>query len=153
VTATTELVASATNPAILNLPNLSREEGTALVLPVRVHLKNPLLGSGCYVGSEASPLQLHLTTGTSGSKKGKRGTAETLEEKEQVMLRVSNNTLVDNTFTAPVAEGCGGAFSFLIDPIVDSKLGLPSKAGNNSAVLNGTISAAAAEAVVASEKF
>ena len=52
----------------------------------------------------------------------------------------------------PVAvEGCGGIFSFLIDPIVDSKLGLPSAAGHNTAILKGTLKVAAAEAVKASE--
>jgi hypothetical protein len=153
VTATTELVANASNPAIENLRALSREEGTAITLPVRVHLKNTLLGNNCYVGSEASPLQLHLTTGTSGSLKGKRGKAATLEEGGQEMLQITNNTLVDNTFTAPVAEGCGELFSFLIDPIVDAKLGLPSKAGNNKAILNGTVSTATTEAVIASESF
>src|SRR6201999_3192350 len=62
VTATTELVATETNPAILNLVALSTEEGTAITLPVRVHLKNPLLGGTCYIGSTAHPIQLHLTT-------------------------------------------------------------------------------------------
>jgi hypothetical protein len=153
VTATTELVATTTNPAILNLAALATEEGTALTLPVRVHLKNPLLGNGCYIGSEKSPVQLHLTTGTSGTLKGTRGEVETLEEKEQVMLRLFENSLVDNTYSAPVAEGCGEFFSFLIDPILDSKIGLPSAAGKNKAILKGELKAAASEAVIASEKF
>jgi hypothetical protein len=153
VTATTELVATTTNPAILNLVALSTEEGVALTLPVRVHLKNPLLGNSCYIGSEKSPVQLHLTTGKSGTLKGSRGEAETLEEKEQVMLRLFENSLVDNTYTAPVAEGCGEFFSFLIDPILDAKIGLPSPAGANKAILNGELKAATTEAVIASEKF
>ena len=153
VTEVTELVATTSNPAILNLVALSTEEGTALTLPVRVHLKNPLLGNSCFIGSEKSPVQLHLTTGKSGTLKGNRGEAETLEEKEQVMLRLFENSLVDNTYTAPVAEGCGEFFSFLIDPIVDAKLGLPSAAGKNKAVLNGELKAATVEAVKASEKF
>jgi hypothetical protein len=153
VTATTELVASTTNPAILNLVALSTEEGTALTLPVRVHLKNPLLGNNCFIGSEKSPIQLHLTTGKSGTLKGNRGEAETLEEKEQVMLRLFENSLVDNTYSAPVAEGCGEFFSFLIDPILDAKIGLPSAAGKNKAVLGGELKAATTEAVIASEKF
>ena len=153
VTATTELVANTKNPAILDLRALTTETGTALTLPVRIHLKNPLLGGSCYVGSEASPIQLHLTTGASGTKHGSKGTPETLIEKEQRFLRVSSNSLVDNAFTVPVAEGCGEFFSFLIDPIVDGKLGLPSKAGNNVAILNGTLNASAAEAVIASESF
>lgn len=159
VTATTESVATSTNPAILNEFNLNEEVGTGIVLPVRIHLKNVLLGNSCYLGSTAHPVQLKLTTGATSpslpnkSIHGKLGTAETLEEKEQVMLRVKNNSLVDNSFSVPVAEGCGEFFSFLIDPIVDSKLKLPSENGNNTAILNNTLNAATAEAVEASEKF
>jgi hypothetical protein len=159
VTATTELVANTHNPAILNLKALAHEEGTAITLPVRVHLKNSLLGSSCYVGSEVSPIQLHLTTGATSppppnkSIKGKVGNVETVEEKEYSLLRLSNNSLVDNAFSVPVAEGCGEFFSFLIDPIVDSKLGLPSASGHNTAILNGELRASSTEAVLASEKF
>jgi hypothetical protein len=159
LTATTEVVANASNPAILNLATLVLEEGTAITLPVRVHLKNPLLGGHCYIGSESSPIQLHLTTGTTSPPapnkpiKGKLGAAVEEEEKGDQLLAVTDNSLVDNSFSVPVAEGCGGFFSFLIDPIVDSKLGLPSAAGKNTAVLNGTLKTATSSAVVASEKF
>jgi hypothetical protein len=158
VTATTEVVANTTNPSILNVRALSRETGTALVLPVRVHLKNPLLGNSCYIGSEASPIELRLTTGATSpnppnkSIHGAFGDPETLEENELTMLRVTNDSLVDNAFSVPVAEGCGEFFSFLIDPLVDSKLKLPSADGNNTAIFNGTLNTATAEAVEASEK-
>jgi hypothetical protein len=159
VTATTESVANTKNPAILNEFNLNEEVGTAIHLPVRVHLKNPLLGNSCYIGSEAHPINLELTTGKTSPKPpntsihGKLGIAETLEEKGVLALRIKNNSLVDNSFSAPVAEGCGEFFSFIIDPIVDSKLKLPSEDGHNTAILNGTLNAATAEAVEASEKF
>jgi len=158
VTATTEIVANATNPSILNVRALSRETGTALVLPVRVHLKNPLLGNSCYIGSEASPIEMRLTTGATSPKSpnksisGAFGDPETLEENELTLLRVTNDSLVDNAFSVPVAEGCGEFFSFLIDPLVDSKLKLPSEDGYNTAILNGTLNTATAEAVEASEK-
>jgi hypothetical protein len=161
VTATTELVANAHNPVLLNEFNLSEEEGTALTLPIRVHLKNPLLGNSCYIGSEASPLQLHLTTGETHPPAGftplhgARGTGETLEEKEQRMFRLKGNSLVDNTFSAPGSEGCG-EFLFLngfLDGLVNAKIKIPNKAGENAAVLTGTLSQALAAAVVASEKF
>ncbi|HEY1833081.1 MAG TPA: hypothetical protein VGG08_01485 [Solirubrobacteraceae bacterium] len=155
VTATTELVATATNPAIFNAEALLGETGTALTLPVRVHLSNPLLGSGCYIGSESNPVQLHLTTGTTSPPapnkpiKGKRG--EFLTEGEGGIIGLPEVSLVDNSFSAPKAEGCGGFFSFLIDPIVDAKLGLPSAAGHNTAILNGSQKIAAVEEVVAHE--
>ena len=159
VTATTELVASATNPAILNTGKLAFETGTALVLPVRVHLKNPLLGEECYIGSEAHPLQLQLTTGTTAPPEpnkpisGKFGSIAIEEEKEQELAVITENSLVDNSFSAPVAEGCGGFFSFIINPIINSKIGLPSAGGHNTAILNGTLRSASKAAVLASEKF
>jgi hypothetical protein len=158
VTATTELVANAHNPAILNADNLVLQRGTALTLPIRVHLKNPLLGENCYIGSETNPIQLHLTTGTTSPEppnkpiKGKFGTTTVEEENELGLTVLKENSLVDNNFSVPVAEGCGGFFSFIIDPLVDSKLGLESKKGNNTAILNGTLKTASAENVIASEK-
>lgn len=157
VTATTELVASVTNPAILNLVALASEEGTALTLPVRVHLKNPLLGNTCYIGSSAHPIQLHLTTGATSppppnkSISGTAGSVSNEEEFEQILLRITGNSLVDNSFAAPGAEGCGEAFAFLIDPLINAKVGLPSAAGHNTAILNGQLETATVEAVQASE--
>jgi hypothetical protein len=152
------LVANASNPALLNLNSLLSETGTALTLPVRVHLSNPLLGSSCYIGSEAHPVQLKLTDGTTSPPlpnkpiKGKFGTFVAEEEGEFVVAAIKENTLVDNSFSAPTVEGCGGIFSFLINPIVNSKIGLPSAAGHNTAILTGTTRTAAAEEVIASEK-
>jgi hypothetical protein len=159
VTATTELVANATNPGILNLTALAFGSGTALTLPVRVHLKNPLLGEGCFIGSEAHPIQLHLTTGTTAPPepnkpiKGKVGTITSEIEKGYESVHISENSLVDNSFSVPVSEGCGGFFSFLIGPIINSKIGLPSASGHNTAKLEGQLNTAEAEAVIASESF
>jgi hypothetical protein len=41
----------------------------------------------------------------------------------------------------------------LIDPIIDQKLKLPSKAGESTAILDGEVNLASSEAVIASEKF
>jgi hypothetical protein len=159
VTATTELVANEKDPAILNQANLFFEEETALTLPIRVHLKNPLLGNSCYIGSESHPVLLQLTTGTTTPPapnkpiKGFKGKFSEEEEKELSVTNVSENSLVDNSFSAPEAEGCGEFFSFIIDPIVNSKVGLPSASGHNTAILNGTLKIAEASAVSASEKF
>jgi len=161
VTATSELVANAKNPVLLNEVALAEENGTALTLPLRVHLKNPLLGNSCYIGSESSPLELHLTTGETHPPagftplRGKLGETETLEEKEQVVLRAGESSLVDNTFSAPGAEGCGEFLIFkgFLDSLVNGKLKIPNKAGENAAVLNGELNVATQEAVIASEKF
>jgi hypothetical protein len=159
VTATIELVASAKHFAVFNEAALGEEKGTALTLLVRLHLKNPLLGSACYVGSEANPVKLTLTTGEThpptGFKalKGAFGKQETLEEKGETALRITGDSLVENDFSEPAAEGCGGVYSFLIDPIIDRKLKLPSKAGESVAIFDGELNLASSEAVIASEKF
>jgi hypothetical protein len=154
VTATTELAAPASSIG-LNTENLIEEKGIALSLPVKVKLSNPFLGESCYIGSNAHPIVIGFTTGTTSPPKpnepikGKAGTFE--EEDEFLLIRLKNNTLVNNSFAAPGAEGCGGIFSFLIDPAVNAELGVPAAAGNNTAVLNGTLETANAEAVRASE--
>jgi hypothetical protein len=148
VTATTELAAPASSIG-LDEENLLSETGTALSLPVKLHLNNTFLGSECYIGSNSSPIIINLTTGTSGSLKGSRGTLGTNPEGN--ILIVSKNSLVNNTFAAPGVNGCGGELSFLIDPAVNAELGLPAAAGHNKAVLNGTLKQSSAEVVRAHE--
>ncbi|MHB8242512.1 MAG: hypothetical protein ACYDHN_11025 [Solirubrobacteraceae bacterium] len=150
VNATTELAAPASSIG-LNESNLLGEEGTALTLPVKVHLENTFLGSECYIGSNSSPLVINLTTGTTSPPapnkpiKGSAGT--TSVNSEGTILTISKNSLVNNSFSTPGSSGCGGIFSFLIDPIINSKLGLPSAAGHNTAILNGTLKQAGAPRV------
>lgn len=150
VTATTELAGPASNVA-LNTPNLLGEKGVALLLPVKVHLENPFLGGECYVGSDSSPIALELTTGTTSPPapneaiSGTRGEFSTGGEGKIVIFH--NNMLVNNSFPAPGANGCGGLFSFLIDPIIDADMGLPSAAGHNTAILKGTLEVATAASV------
>jgi hypothetical protein len=129
VTATTELAKPA-SAITISASNLINGEGTALSLPVKVKLDNPFLGSECYIGSNSSPITLNLTTGKTSppppntSISGKVGT---LTFKDEFRLtEITNNTLVDNSFAVPAANGCGGIFAFLIDPIINAKLGLPS---------------------------
>jgi hypothetical protein len=139
VTATTELVGTAR----LSAGNTLSGEGTALELPSRVHLENTFLGSGCYVGSASKPVVVDFTSGTSGSLKGSPGE---LSFSPEGILKLAKNSLVNNTFAAPKAEGCGGIFAFLIDEAVDAELELPSASGKNSATLNGSQEIASAEA-------
>jgi hypothetical protein len=170
VGAVAESVASEKNPSIFNEFNLAREEGTALTLPLRVHLKNSLLGNSCYIGSEKEPLQLHLTTGATKppapfkSIHGALGETETKQEftkegKRLRMLRISGNSLVDNTWTAPGASGCGEAnilgfkITGFLDSFLDAKTKIPNKAGENTAILKGELNAATPEVVIESEKL
>lgn len=154
VTETTELAKPASEIK-LNATHLLTESGTALKLPVKVKLGNAFLGSECYVGSSSNPIELNLTTGATEppapnkSIHGAKGTFESLEG--GFLTQLSGGSLVDNSFAAPEATGCGGVLSFFVDPIVDKTLGLPAAAGHNTAILNGKLDLAPAEAVRASE--
>jgi hypothetical protein len=155
VTATTELAAPP-SAIKLNLDNLLFEEGTALELPIKVKLGNAFLGSSCYIGSEAHPIVLHLTTGTTSPpepNKPIKGSAGAFEDLEKgTLTRLIGGSLVDNAWAAPGASGCGGkALEGIIDPAVNSELGLPAAAGHNTAILTGNLELAAAAAVKASE--
>lgn len=154
VNATTELAAPASSIQI-NLVNLGTGRGTALQLPVKVHLENPFLGSNCTVGSNSNPIIIPLTTGTTSpplpNKPISGSPGEISVNEAGTIVTVKNNVLVNNSFAAPEATGCGGIFSFLINPIIDSRLSLPSAAGHNTAILRGTLKDSFAEAVKASE--
>lgn len=151
VTATTELAAPASSVK-LNVSDLLFEHGTALKLPVKVHLENPFLGSECYVGSNSSPVELELTTGATSPSPPNTSIKGTLGELsaggEGSIAIFHKNSLVDNSFAAPGVSGCGGLLSFLIDPIVNDELGTPSAAGHNTAILTGTLEQAGVGAVV-----
>ena len=144
VYATVELAAPASD-IYLNEENLEAEMGTALTLPVKIKLENPLLGGECYIGSNASPIVVPLTTGTSGSLKGKLGTIGSRAEGN--ILVISNNTLVNNTIAVPGATGCGGVFAPILDKVIDAKLAIPAAAPTNKVTLNGTLEQAGAAVV------
>jgi hypothetical protein len=134
----------------LNTENLIFEEGVALSLPVKIHLENSILGSKCYIGSDSSPMTIPFTTGTSGKLKGSAG-ALTFNPSFTI-TNISGGALVNNTFTAPGVNGCGGPYvEYLLDPLVNSILGVPAGAGKNSAVLEGKLQDAVAASVKASE--
>ena len=128
VAATVELAAPASSIE-LNTLNLLFETGTALSLPVKIKLDNALLGSNCYVGSNSNPIVIDFTSGETSPPEpnepihGSAGTAEANEA--GTLLTLSGGALVNNSFAAPEADGCGGFFSFFIDPLVNSILGLP----------------------------
>jgi hypothetical protein len=132
----------------LNTENLIFGEGTALTLPVKVHLESAFLGAGCYIGSDARPVRINFTTGPSGKLRGDPGTAQF--NSGDTATTVKGGKLVDNTFAVPAAKGCGGIFSVFVDPLVDSIVGTPATSGMNSAALEGDFHDAAASAVSAS---
>jgi hypothetical protein len=154
VTVISELAKPASEIGI-SKPKFLKDEGVSLQLPVKIKLENPFLGSECYVGSGSKPVVWPLTTGTtkpSSPNKPITGTSGKVEVLEGGTLeKALEASLVENDFTAPAASGCGGIYSFLIDPIIDEKFGLPAAAGTNTMILKGTVEFATAEAVIKSE--
>lgn len=154
VDATVELAGPATNVKV-SINNLVLEEGTALGLPVKIKLSNPFLGSNCYIGSNSKPVQIDFTTGTTSppppNKPIKGAVGSLTTNPAGTLITVSGGKFVNNSFAAPGASGCGGIFSFLVDPFVNSITGLPSPAGTNTATLEGIFQLGEASAVKASE--
>lgn len=156
VTATLELAGPASS-VIVNPGNLLTTAGPTLTMPVKVKLSNPFLGSNCYIGSSSSPMVLKLTSGTTSPplpNKPISGQPGAVSQNPSFdILNVSGSKIVDNSFAAPGANGCGGfLFSWAVDPFVESIVGVPSAAGTNTAVLeNVDVALAEPSAVKASE--
>jgi hypothetical protein len=154
VNATTELAAPAKSVGVNTLALLG-QEGAALTLPLKIHLENPFLGESCYIGSNAHPIVIEFTSGTTSPPPpnkpitGKPG--ELSFNSAETIIFNKGNELVNNSYPAPGAQGCGGIFSGIIDEIVDKKLGLPSEAGNNTAILGGLLEVSTVANVKASE--
>jgi len=141
----------------LSVGNLIGEAGTALSLPVKMHLESPFLGSECFIGSHTAPVVLNLTDGTTSPAppnrplRGSLGPATT--NGEETILELAKSVLVGNTFSMPEATGCGGGgTSTLVDRLLDDDLGLPSPDGHNAAILDNTFYRGAVVAVVRSER-
>jgi hypothetical protein len=137
VYATTELAAI----PIINFTSTAR-------LAVKVHLENSALGKNCYIGSNASPLILGLTTGTTNPPppaKPISGVSPTPRYEPLREIQEENGgTLVDNAFAVPGANGCvltvPGMLPLSINGLINSAMGLPAAAGRSEAVMNVDIS-------------
>jgi hypothetical protein len=155
VNATTELAAPASSIGI-HEGKLISGNGAALILPIKVKLENPFLGSECYIGSNAEPIVLNLTTGKTKPPAGFTpitGSPGTFTYEDESQYAIDHGvSLVENDFAVPGASGCGGIlFSWLLDPIINAKVGIPATAGNSTAILKDPLQLASAEAVKASE--
>jgi hypothetical protein len=117
---------------------------TRLAIPVKIRLANHLLGAECLLGSNSHPIEIDLTSGTSGGLTGNPGKRRTLEE-GGILLK-SGVSMVGSGFVVPKASGCGSA---VVDEALDAKLGLPSS--NNRIVFNLKMEIANSELVVNSE--
>lgn len=119
-------------------------DGTAITLPIKVHLTNPFLGSSCYIGSTSNPVRLKLTLGTTAPPPpntpitGFAGNTST--NADGSVLTQTNQKLVDNAFAVPAASNCGYLLldKLIITAGVNLKEGLPAAAGKNTAIQQGT---------------
>ncbi len=133
VLATAELAGTASQIRINTFEN-------SITMPLKVRLSNPLIGSNCHIGTNRSPVNLHLITGTTSPPgpnrpiSGRIGTGE-FTPPDTIVIRENIN--VENSFAVPGANECGGLG--LIDLAIDLKLQVPSAAGNNSIEINNDI--------------
>jgi hypothetical protein len=112
---------------------------TSIELPLKVKLDNPLnlvLGSNCYIGSEAEPISLHLTYEKTNPPPPNEPISGNVKLEERGPIAVLTGTLVDNAFAAPGANGCT-VLPPVGDLAVDTKEGLPAAAGHNTAIMTG----------------
>ena len=143
VNATAELAGPVSSVVLNAWALLNKNPSPAVTLPIKVHLQNELLGEDCYIGSDAEPIVLHLTTGTTKPPEGTepiKGGWEALEYPAKGdILRIKGVKLVDNDFAVPGATGCGPEpLTALVDEAIDLKIGLPAAAGASTAILAGT---------------
>lgn len=155
VYATAELVGNVR----FNLNNTLSATGEAVYLPVRVKLENPFLGDGCYIGSASNPVQLSLTTGTTAPPPpntpitGDPGLPLSFSSDYSIISTSTSLRLVNNSLAVPRASNCGYTplDKILITAGVNLKVGLPSAAGRNHAILGGQTKLGTAAAVAASD--
>lgn len=155
VFATLELARPA-DSIVVNEINLAQGGGgPVLTLPLRMHLENPFLGPFCYVGSAQAPVVWRLESGTTSPPppnkpiSGGGGKGEFYEEGR--IFGLEGTKLVDNSWAAPAVSGCGGFLSFLVDPMINARLGDIS-AGHNTAILVNTLDIASVVGLEENEK-
>ncbi|WP_067486147.1 hypothetical protein [Actinomadura hibisca] len=108
--------------------------GTIYRLKLKIKTINPLLGDTCYIGTDAKPLTLNLTWGTTNPPPPNKPISGVVAEPLPDNPMVLGGRLVDNAFAVPKSSGCG-PFG-LLNPIADFRAGLPAKAGTNTAIFD-----------------
>jgi hypothetical protein len=127
VTATATLVGPASGIKI-------RTTDFGVETPVKLKLSNPLIGSGCQIGSDSNPVVLRLITGTTNPPPPATPISGRIGRPDLATKTITGNVNVDNTFGIPGASRCGLGLG-LINGVINLKLGLPSAAGNNEMIV------------------
>lgn len=130
----TAVVEPAGDPSDFNLFAGIQVGKPILSLPVKIHLKNPLLGPNCYIGSNSNPivLQPENLVAPQHVRQTFEGDGTPSPKGDMYRLKITGK-LGDDSFAVPKAHGCGPWG--LADFAVNAKLGLPSPEGSNSLVL------------------
>ncbi|WP_329522088.1 hypothetical protein [Spirillospora sp. NBC_01491] len=111
--------------------------GFDTTIGLKVKLSGAGLGDQCTIGSDAAPILLNLTTGTTAPPPPNQPISG---EPFTIIGSIPNaalrkGTQVDNAFALPGATGCGtGGQS--ADAAVNAAVGLPSAAGRNTVIFH-----------------
>lgn len=140
------VLAVTVTPQLVGLPSVNlgfllTGKAPGLTLPIDVLISTPtgILGPNCTIGDQASPILLHLTTGTTKPPPQNEpisGSPGTVSSTSQGLITVTGMTLVDNSFAVPGSHDCG--IGGVLDPVLDLEKHLPSPAGSNTAILSGS---------------
>lgn len=139
--AVTAVVQTAGRPSHFNFGAGLAQGKPILTLPVKIQLQNPILGSGCYLGSNSDPIVLrpeNLVTPALGTQRfNPNGTPNA--SKGVLEDVIATGAQGDSSFSVPGATGCGGLLAPVLDPVLNAKEGLPSPVGHNSLVLDKAV--------------
>jgi len=113
---------------------------TAAIISQKIQAINPIFGTRCYVGTNKTPIVLDPTFGTTNPPPPNQPIAGQINSIDTVGQElVIIGTVVDNSFAAPVAQGCGPDFA--LTQVVNEVSALPSAAGTNTAIFQATVEA------------
>lgn len=106
----------------------SPSPSSAITVPIKIQLNNAVLGTNCFIGTNANPIVLNLVeTPTSQPQLATGGPGGNT-------LIVTGAEVADNTFAVPGVTGCGTYGLF--NSIINAKVGLPSPSGKNSVLID-----------------
>ena len=133
------IVQDAGDPSNLNVLAGAGVGEVIITLPIKIQLVSPLLGGNCFIGSDDDPIGLNIANTTAPTFDiqffDPDGTPSADPSAVMARFFLPGATQGDSSFAVPAATGCGPGGT--VDATINSRLGLPSPAGNNSSSLYG----------------